>query len=82
MAGIRTSTVIGVGIATLVAFAASGGLGNTIWSGMQQTGTRATAKILAGVGVASTLALCLDGLAALAQKILTPRGLKLDSRNT
>jgi osmoprotectant transport system permease protein len=81
MAGIRTSTVIGVGIATLGAFAASGGLGNTIWSGMQQTGIRATAKILAGVGVASALALCLDGLAALAQNLLTPHGLKLESES-
>ncbi len=82
MAGIRTSTVIGVGIATLGAFAASGGLGNTIWSGMQQTGMRATAKILAGVSVASALALILDGLAALIQSILTPYGLKIESQGS
>ncbi|MFW5923756.1 MAG: ABC transporter permease [Planctomycetota bacterium] len=79
MAGIRTSTVIGVGIATLGAFAASGGLGNTIWSGMQQAGAQATARIVAGVTVASALALCLDGIAALIQELLTPTGLKLES---
>lgn len=81
MAGIRTSTVIGVGIATLGAFAASGGLGNTIWSGMQQTGMRATAKIIAGVSVASVLALTLDAVAAIIQSILTPYGLKIESES-
>jgi osmoprotectant transport system permease protein len=79
MAGIRTSTVIGVGIATLATFASAGGLGDTIMIGMTQAGARANAVILAGVAVASALALSLDGLAALTQKLLTPRGLKLAS---
>lgn len=74
MAGIRTSTVICVGIATLCTFIGAGGLGTTIVEGLQQTGN---AKIIAGVLPAIALALSLDALAALAQKLLTPQGLKL-----
>jgi osmoprotectant transport system permease protein len=79
MAGVRTSTVIGVGIATLSTFIGAGGLGDTIMIGLQQSGARANALILAGVVAASALALSLDGLAALVQKLLTPRGLKLQT---
>jgi osmoprotectant transport system permease protein len=77
MAGIRTSTVICVGIATLCTFIGAGGLGTTIMEGMQSRGNE---LILAGVFPAIVLALALDGLVALAQKILTPHGLKLESK--
>ena len=76
MAGIRTSMVICVGIATLCTFAAAGGLGDIIWMGMQK-GQRGTSYILAGVVPAVVLALSLDGLIALLQYLLTPKGLKL-----
>lgn len=74
MAGIRTSTVICVGIATLCTFIGAGGLGTMIMEGMQ---TRGSALIFAGVVPAILLALALDGLMALAQKVLTPQGLKV-----
>jgi len=74
MAGIRTSTVICVGIATLCTLIGAGGLGTIIWDGMQ---TRGSALIFAGVVPSVLLALALDGLMALYQKFMTPRGLKL-----
>ena len=74
MAGIRTSTVICVGIATLCTFIGAGGLGESIMDGMQSAGST---LIFVGVIPAIGLALALDGLMALAQKILTPRGLRI-----
>jgi len=74
MAGIRTSAVICVGIATLCTFIGAGGLGTIIMDGMQ---TRGSSLIFAGVIPAILLALALDGLMALSQKLLTPRGLKV-----
>jgi osmoprotectant transport system permease protein len=79
MAGIRTAAVICVGIATLCSFIGAGGLGDTIMFGLQ---TRGSELILAGVIPAILLALSLDGLAALIQSILTPRGLKLQSSSS
>jgi osmoprotectant transport system permease protein len=76
MAGVRTSTVICVGIATLCTFIGAGGLGTIIMDGMQ---TRGNQLIFAGVLPAIALALVLDGLCALAQKLLTPQGLKAPS---
>ncbi len=74
MAGIRTSMVICVGIATLCTFIGGGGLGEMIMRGMQ---TKGSALIFAGVIPAILLALSLDGLVALGQGLLTPRGLKI-----
>jgi osmoprotectant transport system permease protein len=76
MAGIRTSTVICVGIATLCTFIGAGGLGTMIMEGMQ---SRGSALIMAGVVPAILLALAMDGLMALFQSILTPEGLKVSS---
>ncbi len=76
LAGVRTSTVICVGIATLCTFIGAGGLGSTIMDGMQ---TRGNELIFAGVLPAIVLALALDGLCALTQKWLTPEGLKISS---
>jgi osmoprotectant transport system permease protein len=79
MAGIRTSTVICVGIATLCTFIGAGGLGTMIMEGMQ---SRGSALIIAGVIPAILLALALDGLMALCQKMLTPTGLKISASET
>jgi osmoprotectant transport system permease protein len=76
MAGIRTSTVICVGIATLCALIGAGGLGDMIMNGLQQSGNE---LIFAGVIPAIALALSLDGLIALLQSIMTPKGLKISS---
>ena len=72
MAGVRTSAAICVGIATLCTFIGAGGLGSTIMEGMQSRGNQ---LILAGVLPAILLALALDGLCALIQRLLTPTGL-------
>lgn len=74
VAGVRTSTVICVGIATLCTFIGAGGLGGLIMDGMQQRGSE---LIIAGVLPAVALALVLDGTIAAVQRLLTPRGLKL-----
>lgn len=76
MAGIRTSTVICVGIATLCTFIGAGGLGTSIMQGMQNRGS---VLILVGVAPAIALALLLDGLMAAVQRLLTPKGLRLDN---
>jgi osmoprotectant transport system permease protein len=77
MAGIRTSTVICVGIATLCTFIGAGGLGVMIMQGMQ---TRSSMLIFFGVVPAIFLALLLDGIMALLQKAFTPEGIKIAER--
>lgn len=73
MAGIRTSCVISVGVATLAAFIGAGGLGEPIISGLQLNDT---ALVLSGALPAATLAILVDlGLGRL-EKALTPRGLE------
>jgi len=63
MAGIRTATVINVGVATLAAYVAAGGLGEFIFGGIALNNP---AMILAGAIPAAALALTFDaGLGAL-----------------
>jgi osmoprotectant transport system permease protein len=63
MAGIRTATVINVGVATLAAYVAAGGLGEFIFGGIALNNP---AMILAGAIPAAGLALAFDaGLGAL-----------------
>ena len=72
MAGIRTSTVICVGIATLCAFIGAGGLGELIFSGISMVNTN---MILAGAIPSALLALILDFVLGQVEKQLTPKGL-------
>ncbi len=74
MAGVRTSTVICVGIATLCSLIGAGGLGDLIIEGLQKKGNTV---IFIGVVPAILLALALDGIMAMLQKAFTPKGLKL-----
>ena len=67
VAGIRTATVIGVGIATLSAFIGAGGLGDFIIRGLALNNTR---LILLGAVPAAALALLLDYLIGLIEKML------------
>ncbi|WP_151088484.1 ABC transporter permease/substrate-binding protein [Hymenobacter baengnokdamensis] len=65
MAGIRTATVINVGVATLAAYVAAGGLGEFIFGGIALNNP---VMILAGAIPAAGLALAFDaGLGALAK---------------
>lgn len=62
-AGIRTATVINVGVATLAAYVAAGGLGEFIFSGIALSNVN---MMLAGAIPAALLAVCFDlGLARL-----------------
>ncbi|RNL52121.1 ABC transporter permease/substrate-binding protein [Pedobacter jejuensis] len=66
LAGIRTATVINVGVATLASYIAAGGLGEFIFGGISLNNTN---MILAGAIPAALLAILLDGLLALTQKL-------------
>ncbi|HEX8697042.1 MAG TPA: ABC transporter permease, partial [Longimicrobium sp.] len=72
MAGIRTAAVITVGTATLAAFIGAGGLGDPIVAGLALSDTR---MILSGAIPAALLALLVDGVLALAERVVRPRGL-------
>jgi len=74
MAGIRTATVINVGTATLAAFIGAGGLGDFIFIGIQRN---IDALILIGALPAAVLALILDFLLGIMERVTTPRGLKI-----
>jgi osmoprotectant transport system permease protein len=76
MAGIRTAAVINVGTATLAAFIGAGGLGDPIVSGLTLSDTR---MILSGALPAALLALIVDGLLALVERFVAPRGLRTSS---
>lgn len=66
MAGIRTATVINVGVATLAAYIAAGGLGEFIFGGIALNNSN---MILAGAIPAALLAIILDFLLSRVQKI-------------
>jgi osmoprotectant transport system permease protein len=70
LAGIRTATVTCVGIATIAAAIGAGGLGELIFRGVASVDN---ALVLAGAVPAALLALCADGLLALAEKRLVVR---------
>lgn len=67
MAGIRTATVITIGVATIAAAIGAGGLGTFIFRGVAMV---SDAVILAGAIPAALLALLADGLLALIERRL------------
>ena len=73
MAGIRISAVTSVGLVTIAAFIGAGGLGYTIYSGIR---TNNTTQIIAGALLACILALIVDWLGSLIEKIVTPECFK------
>lgn len=73
MAGLRTSTVITIGVTTLAAFIGAGGLGELINIGL---GTLRKDLILAGAIPAALLALIFDGALRWIERLATPRGLR------
>lgn len=66
LAGIRTATVINVGVATLAAYIGAGGLGEFIFGGIALNNTN---MILAGAIPAALLAILFDFLISLLQKM-------------
>ncbi|HET7626874.1 MAG TPA: ABC transporter permease [Bacillales bacterium] len=73
MAGLRTSTVITIGVTTLAAFIGAGGLGTLINIGI---GMMRKDLILAGAIPSALLALIFDGVLRWIEKLATPRGLR------
>ena len=69
MAGIRTATVISVGVATLASPIGAGGLGDQIFQGIHMVDNN---MIFAGAIPAALLALALDGSLGLVERKLTP----------
>ncbi|RKN10068.1 ABC transporter permease [Streptomyces radicis] len=69
MTGVRTAAVQVVATATLAALAAGGGLGRIITAGFA---TYDTAQVVAGAVVVAVLALLVEGVLALAQRLFDP----------
>jgi osmoprotectant transport system permease protein len=74
LAGIKTAAVINVGTATLGALIGAGGYGQPILSGIRLGDT---ALVLEGAVPAAVLALLVQGLFELAERFLSPKGLRL-----
>jgi osmoprotectant transport system permease protein len=72
IAGVRTAAVIAVGLATLGAIIGAGGYGQPILTGIRLGNT---GLILEGAIPAALMALTIEGLFHLAERVLTPRGL-------
>ncbi len=74
MAGLRNAIVLIIGIAAIAAMIGAGGLGVPIFRGLRNA--RMDLIIIGGVSV-SILALLTDGLMALVERRITPKGLKV-----
>ena len=74
LAGIKTSAVINVGTATLGALIGAGGYGQPILTGIRLDNM---ALILEGAVPAAVLALMIQGLFELFERVAVPRGLRL-----
>lgn len=79
LAGIQTSAVINVGTATLAALIGAGGLGEPIISGLNLNDHT---TILQGAVPAALLALLVQWLFDLLDRIVIPRGLRLEAERT
>ena len=73
MAGVRISSVTAVGLMTMAAFIGAGGLGYLVFSGIR---TVNNLQILAGAIPACLLALLVDYLMSLIEKLVTPISLQ------
>lgn len=73
MAGVRTATVISVGVATLAAFIGAGGLGEPILTGLQLNDMR---LVFAGAVPAAVLALLSDAALSRVERAVTPSSIR------
>ena len=73
MAGIRTAAVMNIGTATIAAYIGAGGLGWLIFRGIASVNTE---QILAGALPVTMLAIGVDYLFVLLERVLTPFGLR------
>ncbi|PLR78589.1 glycine/betaine ABC transporter [Bacillus sp. V3-13] len=73
MAGVRTATVLTVGVATLATFVGAGGLGELIYRGLSTWNNQ---LVLAGAIPAALLAILFDFILKRIEVAATPKGLK------
>jgi osmoprotectant transport system permease protein len=73
LTGIKTSTIVAVGTATIAAFIGAGGFGEPISTGLNLDDTR---MILEGAIPAALLALLVQGAFAVIERRLVPAGLR------
>lgn len=73
MAGLRNSIVLIIGIAVIAAFIGAGGLGVPIFRGLRNARMD---LIIVGAVTVAILALAVDGLMALVERKVTPKGLR------
>ncbi|MEM7008424.1 MAG: glycine betaine ABC transporter substrate-binding protein [Thermodesulfobacteriota bacterium] len=78
LSGIKTSAVINVGTATLGALIGAGGYGQPILTGIRLDNI---GLILEGAVPAAVLALLVQGLFDLSERVLVPKGLRLSADN-
>ncbi|MFD9000614.1 ABC transporter permease [Streptomyces sp. NPDC059582] len=76
LAGVRTALVLNVGTATLATFGGGGGLGTLITTGIT---TQRMPVLVLGAILTISLALLVDWLASLAELLLRPRGLEVET---
>ena len=76
MAGVRISAVTAVGLMTMAAFIGAGGLGFLVFSGIRTVNNN---QILAGAIPACILALMVDFLVGLVEKLVTPISLSKEN---
>jgi osmoprotectant transport system permease protein len=75
LAGVKTSAVLNIGMATLGALIGAGGYGQPILTGIRLDDT---GLILEGAVPAALLALAAQGLFELVERVVVPRGLRLE----
>ncbi|MEV0390570.1 ABC transporter permease [Nonomuraea sp. NPDC050643] len=72
LSGVRTTLVLNVGTAGIAAFIGAGGLGDLITTGVS---TQRNLVLVTGCVLIAVLALLIDWMGGLAQRVLAPRGL-------
>jgi len=72
MAGVRTAVVMNIGVTAIAAYIGAGGLGTFISRGISQSDPR---QLITGAVAVSLLAITVDLLLALVQRLLTSKGL-------
>lgn len=79
MTGVRVASVTAVGLMTMAAFIGAGGLGSLVFAGIRTVNTN---QILAGAIPACILALLIDFILGIVEKLVTPISLQKGDRKT
>lgn len=74
LAGVRTALILIVGVATLATFVNAGGAGDLINTGLK---LQRVTVLVTGAVLAACIALMVDWVAGIAERLLTPRGFRV-----